>query len=277
MKAILVPIDFSKNSQNALKYAMRLSSKLEARLMLFHSFYSPHASGHLSVEDANSGKKTGHELALQEMREFYQACQPDPLKPVEYITGHRELREALPKIVKENSIDLMVMGTQGSGWLEGKLFGTNTSWAIENIDCPLIAIPENENLPSIEHVAYASEYLNSDIINLQITMALAERLGADVTLVHVEPQAGMVDAQRREEFRKKFSRSADASRVRFVSLEATDVERGLEDYVKRQPVDLLVMSAQKRDFYDKFFGKSITKWMVHRLNKPILFFHHKKS
>jgi nucleotide-binding universal stress UspA family protein len=47
----------------------------------------------------------------------------------------------IKKFVKEDYVDLIVMGTKGADALEDKLFGTNTASVIEGIECPVLAIP----------------------------------------------------------------------------------------------------------------------------------------
>ncbi len=274
MQNILVPLDFSKNAEHALKYAAFIADKVKAKLILFHSFYSSHASGHLSASAADSGKNIGHTLAMEEMQAFYSQNVSVQDLPVEYVGSPKELREDLPRIVKEMNVDLMVMGTQGSGWLEGKLFGTNTAWVIENINCPLIAIPENDVSFQIKHISYASEYLSSDITHLKTLKHLAGLLEADVTVLHVELNGDNESDHQLEAFKEKLKNETDVSFFHYKFIKANTVEKALDTYIEQHPLDLLVMSAQKRDAYDKVFGKSITRIMVHRLKSPILFFHH---
>jgi nucleotide-binding universal stress UspA family protein len=277
IKTILVPVDFSKNSENALKYALMLAGRLRARLVLFHSYYSPHASGHLSANDTENGKRAGHEIAVRELTEMYNRLTPPAVQRVDYITSQQQLREALPGIIEENAVDLVVMGTQGIGWIEGKFFGTNASWTIENVNRPVIAIPENETSQQIKRIAYASEYLDSDIDNLQRVADLARLFEANIQIVHIEPPPATAEEHKLNTFKEHLKKKVDPSLFTFKSIVAKNVEHALKDYLKQYSVDLLVMSAQQRDLYDRWFGKSITRQMVHSLSKPVLFFHHKAS
>lgn len=274
MRNILVPLDFSKNAQHALQYAAFIADKAKAGLILFHSFYSAHSSGHITTTAAESGKSTGHTLTIEEMKDFYDQHVSIQGLSVEFIGSQKELRDELPNIVQEMNIDLMVMGTQGSGWLEGKLFGTNTAWAIENINCPLIAIPENDIAYQIKHISYASEYLNSDVAHLKTLEQLASLFGADITVLHVELNHHAEPDHKFEAFKDNLKKEMNATSFIYKSIKASSVEKALEEYIDQHPLDLMAMSAQKRDAYDKVFGKSITRIMVHRLKSPMMFFHH---
>jgi nucleotide-binding universal stress UspA family protein len=276
IKTILVPIDFSKSSENGLEYALLLSGKLGAKVILYHSFFSPHTA-HLSVDSAKEGKSTAYEISVERLEDVYVRSTHLPLQEVEYYASPLELREELPQIVHAKKIDLIVMGTQGAGWLEGRIFGTNTSWTIQRISCPVIAIPEREQALQIKHVVYASGYLDSDIHNLEITAQIASLYEATLSIVHVVPPGKTGNDKETNDFKERLKKELPVFNFQLELIQASSVEQGLEDYLDHHPVDLLVMSAQRRDLYDKVFGKSITRLMVHHLNGPALFFHHERA
>jgi nucleotide-binding universal stress UspA family protein len=275
IKTILIPVDFSDSSVNALKYAILLAGKFKSKLILYHSFYSPHASGHLSAKDADQGKKTGTEIALKELSDLFNLSSPAAGQEVDYVCNGHELREELPLLVSERGVDLIVMGTNGIGRLAGKFFGTNTSWTIENIGCPVIAIPEFEVPYKIHHIAYASAYLDSDIINLKTVELIANAFAAEITIVHVANQTAGKETAEAESFEHKLE-EAGLGNVRFRTIVSPGVEEALEEYMKQETVDLMVMSAQHHGLYDKLLGKSMTRLMVQHLHRPILFFHQAK-
>ncbi len=272
MKTILIPVDFSDSSAKALNYAILLAGKFKSKLILYHSFYSPHASGHLSVKDANHGKKTGTEIALKELSDLFRLSSPIAGQEVEYVSNGHELREELPLLVSEKGVDLIVMGTNGISRLAGKFFGTNTSWTIENISCPVIAIPQSTVLSNIHHISYASAYLDSDIANLKTVKLIANAFNSEITIVHVANQTSVKEAEQSENFEHQL-KEAGLGNMKFRTIVSPGVEETLEEYMKQEPVDLLVMSAQHHGLYDKLLGKSMTRLMVQHLHRPILFFH----
>lgn len=274
IKTILVPIDFSDCAENALKYALILAGRMDAKVILYHSYFSPHTA-HLSARSATEGKKSAREISEEQLQDAYMRAPHLPLQEVEYHTSPREMREELPQLVLDKKVDLIVMGTQGIGWLGGRIFGTNTSWTIENIGCPIIAIPETEVALQIKNVMYASDYLDSDVGNLELTALIAKLFEAELKIVHVRES----DEQEQESstFIARVKAAIPSFDFQFVQVNAPNVEQGLEDYLDHHPVDLLVMSAQRRNGLERLFGKSITKLMVHHLSGPALFFHHEKK
>ena len=48
-------------------------------------------------------------------------------------------------------------------------------------------------------------------------------------------------------------------------------------HIKTKSIDLFAMSTHRRNFFDKLFGKSVTKKMVYHTKIPLLAFHYKKD
>lgn len=276
MKTILVPIDFSQNAENALRYAIMLSDKWQAKLILFHSFYTYHASGYSSASGGSSGEEAGHRVAVQELTELYTRLAPDSIREVEYLSSRSEMLEQVLRIVQEKHVDLIVMGTQGIGRLAGKFLGTNASRVVAYTSCPVIVVPESLAVYSLRHMAYASNYQPGDIPTLKTVAAMADAFGAELSVVHVTPYETTEEKHAFMLFEQKVRNEITEPDISFKTLPGSDVEDTLVSYLRQKEADLLVMSARQRDLFDKIFGKSITQLMTLHLQAPIMVFHHKK-
>ncbi len=278
MKTILVPIDFSDNSKNALYFAIKLSQKLQAQLILFHSFHTFHSSAYISAQTMDQGSLTAKRLAEQELEETYNGLAVSAFSQPEYVCSKNEMREEILNLVSDKQVDLIVMGTQGaSNRLEGQLFGTNTSWVVEHAPCPVIAIPGEIKLETLTEIVYASAYLPSDIPNLAILSQIAQAFGATVTIIHIAKEESDETLKALESFENRVKAVTGMADVYFKLLKGSNVEKRLEQYLDETYIDLLVMSAQRRDLADKLFGKSITKMMTLYSRISLMIFHHEEE
>jgi len=55
-------------------------------------------------------------------------------------------------------------------------------------------------------------------------------------------------------------------------MENKNVYEGLQDFIHKNKIDLLVLSARKKVMYNHFFGKSISTKMVFHTHIPLLVF-----
>ena len=155
LKHILVPTDFSETSEAAAKYGVALARAFNATLHLLH--VEPRRDLQIIVErelvvekflsdptaatlPPNAARELlGKILTEQEERE---------LRP-EYVLRASGLGGPYVEIVryaKERTIDLIVMGTHGRGFVAHLLMGSVAEKVVRKAPCPVLTVrhPEHE-------------------------------------------------------------------------------------------------------------------------------------
>lgn len=278
MKTILVPVDFSKNAKNALKFAVVLSQKIQAHLILFNSFHTFHTNAYGSAKAIEHDASVAKRYADRKLKEAYVKTKLSAYTEPEYISSQDELRDAILHLVKTRHIDLIVMGTQGSGnRLEGQLFGTNASWVVEKAPCPVITIPDNLRLKTLTNIVYASDYMSGDIANLKTVSEVAQAFDATISVIHISKDESATAVKALDQFEQQVKAETGLASLRFTLLKGSSVEQRLEQYLHENKVNLLVMSAHQRSLTEKLFGKSITKVMTLYAHTSLMIFHQQAS
>jgi nucleotide-binding universal stress UspA family protein len=281
MKTILVPTDFSKNAENALRYAINLGERMQAKIILLHCFHVELTNNYVTVDmfstDIEKKLEEGKNKANEKLKAFYDAISHDFKYPLEYISSQNLLVDAILTITEEENVDLIIMGTQGAnGILSRQIFGTNSSNVVERAKCPVITIPENATPGDIKTITYSTQYLDSDITCLQTLVDIAKLFGATIQVIHVSLYDDDDAKKHMQEFRLKVQQNVLYEDISYKLLIGSNVEQRIEGYIKEEEkVDLLVMSAHHRNLMDKLFGRSITKVLLFYLKVPLMIFHHK--
>ena len=137
---LLVPVDCSENAQQALEYAIRLASKLEARLTLLHVIQAlPLGGGDMGV----TVPYTYLEVLEAEIARRMQAC-------LERVTavgleGESIIVKGVPfqeilETAKTQQVDLIVMGTFGRTGLQHLLLGSVAEKVVRLAPCPVLVV-----------------------------------------------------------------------------------------------------------------------------------------
>ncbi|WP_338875128.1 universal stress protein [Spirosoma sp. SC4-14] len=278
MKTILVPVDFSKNSENALHFAINLSQKLQAQLILFHSFHTFHSNAYGSAKSFDKDALFAKNYSDQELKELYDNAGIVAFSEPEYISSQNELRDEILRLVAEKNVDLIVMGTQGSGnRLEGQIFGTNTSWVVEKAPCPVITTHENLQLETLSNIVYATDYMSGDCANLQKLAQIAQAFSAHITVIHIAKEESAEALTALNNFEQRVKAETGLSNLSFNLLKGNNVEKSLEQYLADNQVDLLVLSAHHHTLTEKLLGKSVTKNMTLYTDISLMIFHQKAN
>lgn len=147
LRRILVPTDFSTYAQHALVYAAAFAEKFGAELYLLHVFqdlavYQPDEVTVgppvvPSVEQLTASARSALEQIVVE-------------KQLQRFNIRTEVREgtAVDEIVdfaEENTIDLIVMGRHGRGWLAHVLLGSVAEKVVRKAPCPVLMVRLKEH------------------------------------------------------------------------------------------------------------------------------------
>jgi nucleotide-binding universal stress UspA family protein len=141
IRSIMVPIDFSVHSKNALRYAVSLAKQCGAQVHLVYVVEPTIYPADLGfgqvvlpgVED-ELRQKGGDELRAIISREIGKAVKAS--YTVRTGNPHQEiLREA-----EEKGVDLIVLATHGHSGVEHMLFGSTADRVVRHASCPVLTI-----------------------------------------------------------------------------------------------------------------------------------------
>lgn len=271
MKNILVPLDFSACSDNALKNAIRMADRMNMELILMHSYIVPvamveHATGFLTMEIEQAEKNAKSQLD-QLVERF-----PD-LKEVNYrrsIEGGT-LLDSIRGLIKAHDVAFIVMGTHGASGLQRVLLGSNTYSIMKHVKCPVIAIPEGADMSRMKHIALGGDYKSVPAHDcIQPLVDLTKALYAELHVIHID-QDKELDHDEMEKARgiEKYLKSVKHS---FHFKKDYDVEEGLLTFIKEQNIGLLAMISRHHGFLD-LAHRSETKRMIMDIPIPLMVLH----
>lgn len=138
---ILVPIDFSENSESAFDYALTLAKQFNAELTVIHvinepvdlrGLYVPHISfEELGREIEESAVKMLDIFCKEKMGTFsnYKKCIVTGI-PYEEIISNASKMDA----------SLIVLGTHGRTGLDHLLFGSTAERVVRSASCPVLTV-----------------------------------------------------------------------------------------------------------------------------------------
>ncbi len=144
LQAVLVPTDFSQQSEKALKYGMAFADQFGSALHLLHVVRRPTELGFSGVRMENLTEEL-IKNADQEMETLHRHW-------AEYaFPVRKEIRVGNPMLeiigyAREKEIDLIVMGTHGHGVVAQALMGSVAEKIVRKAPCPVLTVrhPEHE-------------------------------------------------------------------------------------------------------------------------------------
>jgi nucleotide-binding universal stress UspA family protein len=276
MKKILLPIDFSETSDNAFVYALEMAKIFKAELVLLHTFELPIIdSQSLPVNYEviyETIELTNFEHFKEKMPQLHAIAEKRNLNHIamSHILMDGDLVYNIKKVVKQENIDFVVMGTNGAeGWLDSFL-GTNTGSVISDVSVPVLSVPLGTKFSKFESIAFTTRFRKKDIEALVKVLLMAKKLHAKVKCLYVKTSDSDVNTDIINRWKSHFD---DEENVQFFIIPSDDVKETIEDFLVTQDIDLLAMLTYKRNFFVELFTKTTTQKLSYYLKTPILAFH----
>lgn len=140
-KKILVPVDFSENSQKILQSAIHVAKKFDAALTVLFVVQSiDHYSGfyipHIPISQFEDEMV---ESANNKMRSFLEENMDQSVKYTSKVLIG-DVSEEILKFAEVEKFELIVMGTHGYKGLEKVLFGSVAEKVVKRAPCAVLTV-----------------------------------------------------------------------------------------------------------------------------------------
>lgn len=272
MKKILFPTDFSETATNAFVHALEFAKKVNAEIILLHTFDLPVYDNQFFPENYaviyNSLELSQFEMFKNEIPKLRAIAEERHLDKVKL--SHRlmdgDLLHNIKKSIKEDAIDFVVMGTAGATGWESFFIGTNTGSVITGIDVPMLCVPVEAKFKKIEIIGFTTRFRPKDKKALKMVLDIAKKTKAKVKCLYVKTSNSDVTKETIKSWEKEFS----ADPIDFYVIHSDDVQEIILDFIMYKELDILTMLTYKRGFFEGLFKPSLTKKIAVNNEIPIL-------
>ena len=283
-KNILIPTDFSKNSWNALNYALSLFKDDKCTFYLLNAFQLYYfTTDSLIVPEPGEPNyekaKEDSEIGLEKIVDGITSRGGNEAHRFETISTYNSVLEAVKNVINKNDIELVIMGTKGENDPTSKLYGSNAVDVMDKVyDCPVIVIPENVSYQEEKRkeVVFATNfktaYKRHELENL---VDIAKKMKAAIRVLHIQD----VDKLSKEQEINKEDLQEFLGDVVHTFHTLTDIKiaPGIHSFIESRDSDLLALINKKHGFLTSIFTKSLVKEIGYKPQVPVLVMHNVKD
>lgn len=136
---VLLPIDFSDSSTEALDYALALAEKLGARVTLMHAYETPlfgYPEGAFITPEVATQMASSAQSALEAVAAQH-AGRGVSVVP---FLHNGDPRDGIVNVARELHADLIVMGTHGRRGIARALLGSVAEHVVRTAPCPVLTV-----------------------------------------------------------------------------------------------------------------------------------------
>ncbi|OBX27229.1 nucleotide-binding universal stress UspA family protein [Gelidibacter algens] len=279
MKNVLLPTDFSENSLNAIKYALRLFEETACNFYLLHVIKSsaigindsPYLVSTAQIEDVYT--QTAKARLRDTLNHISTKLSTSKKHKFYTVTDHNFLVESIRQQVSEKKINMIVMGTKGATGLKKIIVGSNTGDVITKVHCNTLVVPENAKFKTLKEVAFPTDFSMLYNINiLQPVVNITEKHGAAIRILNISKKDAVLnnDQNKNKELLEDYFSNLDHS---FHFLTNKKVEDAVQCFVESRNIDMIVMVAKNLNYFQHILFHSKIEKISYHTDVPFLVLH----
>jgi nucleotide-binding universal stress UspA family protein len=293
LKSILVPIDFSDPSKNALEYALPFVEKFGAKLTLMHVIEPLPVPAFMTSFPAPMESDKEVSLSRGQLENLIKQNALDP-KKVETLVCRGRAYDEIAAMARRLETDLIIMHTHGYTGLKHAFLGSTAERVVRYAPCPVLVVRNQSRLSGhygsklkLERILVPLDFSECSLKALRYSIALSRQFHASQTLVHaVHPEyyfsspdfdtanyGSLIDDTQRAAVRQMNTLRKD---IRFADLKvSTEVRvehpvREIVEAAKRENSDLIVLSTHGHTGLDRVLLGSTAENVVRLASCPVL-------
>jgi len=287
MKKIVLPVDFSENTECACNYAIHFAEKEETEIMLFHAYMYPIATTDMADDVVDSSALINPEI----MDSIEKAAK----------VGMKRLKDKLDKMLKHEEIknihlktkvingmveyeilnicntyhpNMVIMSSSGQGHKSDRILGSIALKILDNATIPVLSIPDNTEYANIRNVLYITDFDESDITAVENLVNILDPFKVKIHCLHVEhSKKDIIDNMLMDYLKEHFEEEFKNGIMFFDVVQDKDVLKAVEEYIKDKEINLVTLLHHKRRLLSKLFHPSMTKKVFYHTALPLLTFH----
>lgn len=275
MKRIIVPVDFSKYSEYALKAAADLAKKHNAEILVLHMLEIGSAS--ISESAIQNQEMTIFYLKLAE-KNFKNFLKKEYLKNIKVtpIIKHYIAFNEVNKVAEEYNADLIIMGSHGATGMKELFLGSNTEKVVRNSEIPVLVIKQEQQNLNFDDVVFASDFSEEAIESYQKVMKFLSVFSKNIHLVHVNTP--YKDFQSSTEIENKIAHfllkaEGNLNRLNTINYIADySVEKGILNFCNVIGSDLIAVITRGKKGLTHFFSGSVSEDVTNHSLLPVITF-----
>lgn len=270
MKRILVPTDFSKTAEQALKVAAQIAKKNNSEIIVLHMLELPRQKS-----DALVAGSSIPEIMLFKNKVIERL---DKLMEADYLKGvtvskrvlFEKAFDGILKISRKNKVDFIVMGSTGTSGLHEMFIGSNTEKVVRLSEVPVLVIKNEVREFNTANFVFASNFsreFKKPFLKLKET---AQLFNSHIHLVTISTPTEFKPTRAAMRRMEDFVSDTGLQNYSAHVYNDTNVEKGVLNFAKTVNADIIGMCTHGRTGLSHFFNGSISENLANHAHPPVL-------
>lgn len=272
MKKILVPTDFSKESEYALKVAAKLAKTYGSEIYLVHLLDLPIQE----VDPLSSPSELPAAMFFMELANK----KLEALMTRDYLKGlklHVTIKPGNPfngimSVCKKNKISIVIMGSHGSTGIREVFIGSIAEKVVRNSDIPVMVVKKEHDNFNVKQIVFASDFKKESKHTYKQAIEIAKLFKAKIYLLMVNTPNNFKTTAEANKRIQEFVKGIAFKNFTINIYNDESIEAGILNFAGEIKADLIGISTHGRQGLSHFINGSLSEDLVNHAKRPVITF-----
>ncbi len=269
MERIIIPIDFSGDSINALEHAIKYANNANAELRMIHVKKSLKYDEPFQFKDFDSTLGNSIEDFFEMLIEKYK---PHIKTKIDYKIRVGKVYKEVCNQAKYDDSDLIISGSHGGSGFEEYWIGSNAYRIVMNAPCPVITVRNGYTVREVKKIILPIDISKGSRKKIPFTIELAKIFNAEIHVIGVRETDRPRVNQKLIRYSEQAKKAIESNNI----VCKTDLLLGdnhsdtIIEYAKKEDAQLIsIMTEQAESALNIFVGK-YAQQMINNSPIPML-------
>ncbi|MFM7218360.1 MAG: universal stress protein [Bacteroidota bacterium] len=273
MKNILVPVDFSPASDNALLFASFLAKRLAWNIHILNGFHLPNPMVTLPIELVITldELKSDSDSALKKLAADASAKSGLSIEQYHIESRNGGTVHEIVDYARYIHASLVVMGMKPKNNYREFITGSASTDLIRKSGPPVLLVPSESNYQNIEKITFATDgspLPSAD--QMELFRMLTDTYSCEVEICHISSSE---NTEHRNEVITKLEGGFMGIPHSYVFPIASDINEGLEKVIKSNGSQLVAITAHPHNWITRMSGNDHSRSMAFETTTPLFVMH----
>ena len=273
MYKILVPVDFSKKSEFAVKMSAQIGKKIKSEIHLLHLVELP--SG---IVDMGAGSNFSIPASMMYLRKVKDKIIHlkntffDSDHIIKYSIKFENPFEGIRNYTQKNDINLIVMGSKGVSDFEEMIIGSNTEKVVRTSNIPVVVVKTDNDKFKFKKLVFASNFDDENKAAFVDFLAFAKKFNSQIHLLKINTISNFESSYTTHKKIKDFVKGFNLKRKTITIYNDASVVKGIINFAKEIYADVIALTTHGRSGLSSLFNGSIAKSVSKNVLRPVITF-----
>ena len=277
MSNILIPIDFSNTSRNAVRYAIALAQPFD-----IHKITLYHAWEYISV-NPDPLMETGEAMTIEVLQETMKENMNNFVAEVkswnaaieiQAVNEYANLADGIKNACSDTNNQIIVMGITGGNEKNYSALDDEITTITRHISLPIVLVPSKANFSGIQNIVLACDFKHiGDSFPIKTMTGILQKLKAKLLVLNVSAGTEynvQTDVHSGTDFIRNQLQEFNPE---FHFIESSNIAGGIHQFSEEKNAQLIITTPKKHSWFESLFRKSNTQQLAHHSNIPLLVLH----